>query len=225
MPMLILMRHGQSTWNLHNRFTGWVDIPLSDLGIEEARLAGQKIAALPIDRLFVSSLIRSQMSAMIAMNQHKSGKVPLMIHESGKMSDWSKCYDDEALSGMIPVHSAWQLNERYYGKLQGLNKQATVDKYGLEQVKLWRRSYDTPPPDGESLEMTAGRTLPFFKEEIVSFLNKGENIFVCAHGNSLRSIIMYIESLSPEEILQFELATGQPIVYEYFENKFIRYSL
>jgi 2,3-bisphosphoglycerate-dependent phosphoglycerate mutase len=223
-PLLILMRHGQSAWNLHNRFTGWVDIPLSDVGIEEARLAGQKISQLPIDRLFVSTLLRAQMTAMIAMNRHQSGKTPRMVHDSGKMQEWAQCFDEEALTQTLPVHPCWQLNERYYGKLQGLNKQATIDAYGQAQVQLWRRSFDVPPPEGESLEMTAKRTIPFFMEKVLPFLKKGENLFVCAHGNSLRSIIMQIESMTPDEILHFELATGEPLVYEYKAGNFIRHS-
>lgn len=222
MPLLILMRHGQSAWNLSNRFTGWVDISLTDSGMEEARAAGKKISKLPIDRLFVSSLIRSQMSAMIAMNQHDSHKIPFMIHEEGKMREWAQSYDESLMEEMIPVHSAWQLNERYYGKLQGLNKQVTINTYGQEQVKLWRRSYDVPPPEGESLEMTAARTLPYFKEEILPFMDRGENLFVCAHGNSLRSIIMYLESMTPAQILEFELSTGSPVVYNYEKGSFTR---
>ncbi len=222
MPFLILMRHGQSAWNLQNRFTGWVDIPLTQAGMDEARIAGKKIAHLPIDRVFVSKLLRSQMSAMIALNEHQAGKVPCMIHEEDKMRSWSTCFDESAQTDLLPVYASWHLNERYYGKLQGLNKQVTMDTYGQEQVKIWRRSFDVPPPEGESLKMTAARTLPFFLESIQPLLGQNENIFVCAHGNSLRSIVMHIESMSPEEILEFELATGQPLVYRYEAGKFSR---
>lgn len=222
MPLLILMRHAQSAWNLHNRFTGWIDIPLSAAGIEDAHVAGKKISNLPIDRIFVSTLVRAQMTAMLAMSHHSCAKTPRLIHQEGPMKDWGECFDQEAMDQTLPVHPSWQLNERYYGKLQGLNKQATMEKYGEDQVKIWRRSFDVPPPEGESLEMTAKRTVPFFIEKILPCLKEGENLFVCAHGNSLRSIVMHIESMTPEQILQFELATGEPLVYEYQDGHFTR---
>lgn len=222
MPLLILMRHGQSAWNLQNRFTGWVDIPLSNAGFEEAKAAGKKIAALAIDRVFVSTLLRAQMTAVVALNEHQSGKVPCKLHTEEKMKQWAVCFDEEAKQTLLPMHESWQLNERYYGKLQGLNKQATMEKYGQEQVKIWRRSFDVPPPEGESLEMTAARTLPFFTQSILPYLDKGENIFICAHGNSLRSIIMHIESMTREQILEYELATGEPVIYNYHKGKYVR---
>ena len=129
------------------------------------------------------------------------------------MKEWSTCHDAQASLELLPVHTAWQLNERYYGELQGLNKQATVEKFGPEQVKIWRRSYASPPPDGESLKETAARTLPYFHEKIEPELLQGKNILVCAHGNSLRSIIMSLEKLSEDQIVALELATGEPIIY------------
>ena len=122
----------------------------------------------------------------------------------------------------VPVYQAWELNERMYGRLQGLNKTKTAEKYGAEQVKIWRRSYDTPPPEGESLAMTAARTIPYFKSQIVPYLDRGENVFVSAHGNSLRSILMHLDGLSKEEVLELELATGEPIIYHYNEGKWSR---
>ena len=146
---LILLRHGQSEWNKRNQFTGWVDIPLSWEGIEEAVEAGKKIAEIPIDVIYVSSLVRAQMTAMIAMTQHKGGRVPLILHTGeGKREGWAKIHNPKAAQNTIPVIEAWELNERMYGELQGLNKQETMDQFGEEQVHIWRRSYDTPPPKG-----------------------------------------------------------------------------
>ncbi len=218
-PVLILMRHGQSQWNKQNLFTGWVDIPLSKEGIEEAIEAGKKMADMAIDVIFVSSLIRAQMSAMIAMTMHSGGKVPVLIHEKeGKISDWSKVYSEKTMQSLIPVFVSWHLNERMYGELQGLNKQDTMDRFGKEQVQMWRRSYDIAPPGGESLEMTAQRTIPYFYEKVLPFFNQGKNVLVSAHGNSLRAIVMYLLSLSKEEVLKLELATGEPLMFIRTEN-------
>lgn len=217
---LILLRHGQSVWNKLNFFTGWVDIPLSWEGIQEAIAAGKKIAHIPIDIIFVSSLIRAQMTAMIVMAEHTGGRVPMVLHPGeGKLEEWAKIYNQHAEQMVIPVIEAWQLNERMYGRLQGLNKKETMEKFGEEQVKIWRRSYDVAPPEGESLEMTAARSIPYFKEKIVPYLEQGKNVFVSAHGNSLRSIIMYLDGLSKEEVVQLELATGEPVIYNYLDGK------
>jgi 2,3-bisphosphoglycerate-dependent phosphoglycerate mutase len=221
MAKLIMMRHGQSEWNALNLFTGWVDISLSAKGIAEAFSGGELIKNLPIDVIFMSSLIRSQMTAMLAMSVHSSKKVPVVVHErEGKLSEWATIYNTEAVESTIPAYVAWQLNERMYGQLQGLNKQETIDKFGADQVKLWRRSYNVAPPGGESLEMTAARAIPYFKETIVPFLEKGLNVFISAHGNSLRGITMSIQNLSEEEVLHLEIATGVPLLYEYREGRF-----
>lgn len=211
---LILMRHGQSEWNKLNLFTGWVDIPLSAKGVEEAIEGGKKIAQLPIDIIFTSSLIRAQMTAMLAMLNHSSGKVPAIQHPKGtKLQEWAEVYGDVAKNSCIPVYCAAELNERMYGKLQGLNKQETREKFGDEQVQIWRRSFDQAPPEGESLEMTAARTIPYFMEQILPLLKEGKNVFVSAHGNSLRSIVMFLDGLSKDQVVALELATGEPIVY------------
>jgi|SRR5579872_2745069 len=213
---LILLRHGESEWNRLNMFTGWVDIPLSRKGVEEAVAAGKRIADIPVDLIFVSSLIRSQMTAMLAMLEHKDGKIPYMLHTGqGFLDEWSQIYSEEAEKLCVPVVTAWQLNERMYGRLQGLNKQETMNKYGQEQVKLWRRSYDISPPEGESLQMTAQRTLPYFREMIIPALKQGKNVLVSAHGNSLRAIIMELDKLGKEEVLNLELPTGEPVIYRY----------
>ena len=224
MAKLILLRHGQSAWNKRNLFTGWVDVPLSPEGIEEALAAGRQIAHMPIDVIFVSSLIRSHLTAFLAMSVHDKGKTPCVVHEEGEglLSQWSKIHSEKAKEDCIPVIRAWQLNERMYGRLQGLNKQETIDKYGPEQVKIWRRSYDTAPPEGESLAMTAERTLPYFKEAILPHLQEGKNVLVSAHGNSLRAIVMFLDGLSKEQVLELEIATGVPLFYEYIEGLWVR---
>lgn len=223
MVKLILMRHGQSQWNLLNLFTGWVDIPLSSKGVEEALSGGKKIQNEPIDIIFTSTLIRAQMTAMLAMTAHYSGKVPVILHENeGKLEKWGNIYSQETAKQTIPVIRAWELNERMYGELQGLNKKELAHKYGAEQVQIWRRSFDVPPPGGESLQMTAARSIPYFKEKIVPFLEKGQNVFIAAHGNSLRSIIMELDQLSAEEVVHLELATGLPVIYQYENGKFIK---
>jgi len=223
MNKLILMRHGESEWNRLNLFTGWVDIPLSTRGIQEALEAGQLIKDLPIDLIFTSSLIRAQMTAMLAMSCHSSGKVPVLQHTGeGKLDEWSGIYSSETEKSCIPVISAWELNERMYGELQGLNKAETVEKFGADQVKLWRRSFDVPPPHGESLQMTAARSIPYFKEKIIPYLDQGKNIFVSAHGNSLRSIIMHLDKLTEAEVLHLELVTGKPIFYRFQNGKLIK---
>lgn len=222
-PILILMRHGQSEWNKQNLFTGWVDIPLSKEGIDEAIHAGHKIANTPIDAIFVSSLVRSQMSAMLAMAVHKGGRVPVFIHEADdKITQWAKVYSADAQKSLIPVYTSWCLNERMYGRLQGLNKKATVDLYGSHQVQLWRRSYDIAPPEGESLQMTAERTIPYFKETILPLYHEGKNILISAHGNSLRSIVMHLLGLSKDEVLKLELATGEPVAFTVIGNQWKR---
>ena len=215
MVKLILMRHGQSQWNLSNLFTGWVDIPLSTKGVEESLEGGRRIQNEPIDIIFTSSLIRAQMTAMLAMTVHHSGKVPIILHNGeGKLEEWAQIYSVDAQSNTIPVIRAWELNERMYGRLQGVNKKELAEKYGSEQVQIWRRSFNIAPPDGESLEMTAARSIPYFKETIIPCLNRGQNVFVAAHGNSLRSIMMHLDHLSPKEVVHLELATGEPIIYQ-----------
>jgi len=206
------MRHGQSVWNKKNLFTGWVDIPLSSEGVQESVEAGKKIAHLPIDVVFTSSLVRSHMSLQLALLERKDGKVPV-FHVPG--SKWGEIYSGETKKSVIPVHTAWELNERMYGHLQGLNKAETAEKYGKEQVHIWRRSFDGTPPGGESLAMTAARTLPYFQKMIVPCLEKGQSVLVCAHGNSLRSICMRLDSLSKEEVVNLEIATGEMLVYTF----------
>ncbi len=223
MVKLILMRHGESLWNLANLFTGWVDIPLSLKGVEESIEGGRMIQEEPIDLIFTSTLIRAQMTAFLAMTQHHSGKVPLVIHPGeGKLEEWGKIYSASAQSTTIPVIRAWELNERMYGELQGVNKKELAEKYGKEQVQIWRRSFDVPPPGGESLAMTASRSIPYFEQQIRPCLERGENVFVAAHGNSLRSIMMTLDGLSTDEVVALELATGFPVIYTYEKGQFTK---
>lgn len=218
---LILLRHGQSIWNKENLFTGWVDIPMSEEGMKEAIAAGAKIKDIPIDVIFTSSLIRAQMTVPLALLNHGSGKIPVFLHPGqGNLEEWGEVYSEEAKKKLMPVFQSWHLNERMYGRLQGLNKAETAKKYGAEQVHLWRRSYDVRPPEGESLSMTAERTIPYFKNEIIPHLEKGKNILISAHGNSLRSIVMHIENLSKEEVVNLELATGDPRIYSFKNGRY-----
>ena len=194
MAKLILIRHGQSIWNAENRFTGWTDVELSDKGIKEAEDAGRELKDVKFDVIHTSNLIRAKRTAEIVLSAN------------------SASFD-------VETKIDWRLNERNYGSLQGQNKAETAEKHGSEQVRIWRRSFDVAPPDGESLEMTAKRTIPYFKEEIISDLEAGMNVLVSAHGNSLRSIVMYIERISPSDIVSFEIPTGIPRYYEYIEGE------
>jgi 2,3-bisphosphoglycerate-dependent phosphoglycerate mutase len=224
MAKLVLVRHGQSLWNKKNVFTGWVDVPLSTVGIEEALKAGETLADVEFDAVYTSVQVRALETAMIAMAQNKSEKTPVVIHSDGKMSEWGVIYSEEMNKNVIPVYRDWHLNERYYGELQGMNKAETAKTYGDEQVHIWRRSYDVPPPNGECLQDTAERTIPFFKENILKQLKEGKNVLVSAHGNSLRSIVMYIENLSKEEVLKLEIPTGVPLLFNYENDKLTRES-
>ena len=187
MPKIVLIRHGQSLWNLENRFTGWVDVPLTQLGVEEAVQAAGKIKHLHFDVAYTSALSRAQ-DTLSAIMQANNLQVPVI--------------KDEAL------------NERDYGDLSGLNKEETAQRYGKEQVHIWRRSYDVAPPGGESLKDTRARTLPFFERCIMGDVRQGKDVLVVAHGNSNRSIVMALEELTPEQIVKVEIATGAPYLYE-----------
>ena len=227
MPHLILMRHSQSAWNALNLFTGWVDVPLSKKGIDDAIKAGQDIADLQIDEVHTSLLIRAQMTAMIVVAQNSSGVVPVFKHdsESGdenqrKMNELAYIHGEP--DNVVPVYISWRLNERMYGDLQGQNKADILSEFGEEQVYIWRRSFDIPPPNGESLKLVAARTLPYLEETIYPALESGKNIFIAAHGNTLRSIIMHLEEMSVEEVKGLEVPIGVPIVFDKINGKYAR---
>lgn len=224
MAQLVLIRHGESVWNKKNVFTGWVDVPLSAKGIDEALKAGDKLSDIAFGVVYTSVQVRAIQTAMIALAKSSSDKTPVIIHAEGKMAEWTGIYSEEMKKNIIPVYRDWHLNERYYGQLQGKNKAETAEAYGEEQVHQWRRSYDVAPPEGECLKDTAERTIPFFEEKILRDLQEGKNVLVSAHGNSLRSIVMFIENLSREEVLKLEIPTGSPLLFDYRNGKLTRTS-
>lgn len=189
MPILILVRHGQSIYNLQNRFTGNTDVGLTTLGEEEARNTGEKLQDYQFDIAYTSLLVRAQESLRIILEG---------IHQT-----------------TIPIIKNSALNERMYGSLQGLNKAETAAKYGAEQVQIWRRSYAVCPPNGESLEMVYDRTVPYYKLEIEPNLKAGENVLIVAHGNSLRALMMYLENISKKDIEKINIPTGVPRKYSF----------
>ena len=219
MAKLVLIRHGQSEWNLSNQFTGWVDVDLREKGVEEAKHAGELIkqAGLEFDQAYTSVLTRAIKT------------LHYVLEESGQL--W------------IPEMKTWRLNERHYGALQGLNKKETADKYGADQVHIWRRSYDVLPPllkatdegsaakdrryadldpriipGGENLKVTLERVIPFWEDHIAPDLLDGKNVVIAAHGNSLRALTKYIENISDADIMNLEMATGEPVVYDFDEK-------
>ncbi|HYM38151.1 MAG TPA: 2,3-bisphosphoglycerate-dependent phosphoglycerate mutase [Nitrospiraceae bacterium] len=189
MAKLVLLRHGESQWNLENRFTGWVDVPLSPKGEQEARAAGQKLSGTKFNRAYTSVLKRAIDTLAIVLE---------VIGQTG-----------------VPVEKDKALNERMYGELQGLNKAETAQKYGEQQVKIWRRSYDVSPPGGESLKDTADRVLPYYERHIRPQILAGQNILIAAHGNSLRALVMQLDKLSREAVLELNIPTGAPLLYEF----------
>ncbi|MGO2358983.1 MAG: 2,3-bisphosphoglycerate-dependent phosphoglycerate mutase [Mesonia sp.] len=193
MTKLFLVRHGQSKWNLDNRFTGWQNVDITALGQLEAEQAGQILKEEKIDEAFTSKLIRAQHTLKIILNEMGKTDTPVIIDEA--------------------------LNERSYGDLEGLNKAETAKKFGAEQVHIWRRSFDIAPPGGESLKDTYNRVIPYFEHFIMPQLQAQKNVIIVAHGNSLRALIMHLEHLSSEEILEREIATGKPLTYVFFDAK------
>jgi 2,3-bisphosphoglycerate-dependent phosphoglycerate mutase len=185
---LVLVRHGQSQWNLENRFTGWVDVPITEKGAREAEQAAEDLRGLRFDCAFTSELKRAQQT------------LDILLDRLGQKN--------------VPIERSAAINERHYGDLQGLDKTETAKKYGKDQVHIWRRSFDIKPPNGESLKDTADRSLPYFREKILPKAAGGANVLVAAHGNSLRAIIMDLEKLSPEQIMEVNIDTCRPVFYE-----------
>ena len=213
---LILVRHGESQWNLENRFTGWVDVPLSKKGIEESISAGKKLKDIEFDTMYVSHMLRAIQTLHYIIIESNDKRTPIIYHEEKRIHDWEHHTSDPKTE--IPIYMSVDLAERYYGNLQGLNKQKTREEYGDEQVHLWRRSYDVNPPSGESLKNTCERTTPYYKKYILKDLQGGKTVLVSAHGNSLRAITMHIENISEQEIPDIEIPTGVPIVYSFDEK-------
>lgn len=213
MPKLILVRHGQSQWNLENRFTGWMDVPLSKKGIDEAIYAGKKLKDYEFDTMYVSHMLRAIQTLHYILIESNSKRTPIIYHEEKRIKD--REHHTSNPKSEIPIYMSVDLAERYYGNLQGLNKQKTREKFGDEQVHLWRRSYETKPPGGESLKDTCDRTTPYFEKYILKNLQEDKTVLVSAHGNSLRAITMFAEKISEQEIPNVEIPTGVPIVYSY----------
>ena len=205
MNKLVLLRHGQSQWNLENKFTGWRDVPLTEKGINEANNAGLLLKKnnIKIDKVFSSVLERANKTAEIAI---KASEIE-NLHIDGKL-----IYEKDQ-----------NLNERDYGDLVGLNKTETADKFGKEQVHIWRRSYDTPPPNGESLKDVVNRVSPYFTEKIQPYILNKKNVLIAAHGNSLRAIMIKVGMYKPEEISSIELPTGSPLCLDYQNGELIQY--
>ncbi|MBM4123369.1 MAG: 2,3-bisphosphoglycerate-dependent phosphoglycerate mutase [Nitrospira sp.] len=189
MAQLVLLRHGESQWNLENRFTGWVDVPLSPKGEQEARAAGEKLKSVRFDVAYTSVLKRA------------IDTLRIVLEVTGQTN--------------VPTEQDKALNERMYGELQGLNKIETMQQYGEQQVKIWRRSYDVRPPGGESLKDTAERVLPYYERRIRPDILAGRNVIVAAHGNSLRALVMHLDRLTREQVLELNIPTGAPLLYEF----------
>lgn len=203
MAKLILLRHFKSQWNEENRFAGWVDVPLMKADFE--------IPILDFDVVYTSPLIRNLHTVLKVFE--KKDKYPIFRHFKNKMKDWS--HFEELNQNYIPVYVSEALNERYYGKLQGLNKEETMKKYGKEKVRLWRRSYNVTPPGGESFADVVKRTTPFYKKYIETDLKKGENVLIVVSHNSARAIIKYVENISDEDIINVEVPFGGLLQYEF----------
>lgn len=219
MGYLILVRHGESRWNQKNKFTGWVDVPLSENGVKEALVCAKTLEGLQFDIAFTSKLERAQETLLLILS--KQDYTGVFLHDTGKEKKWA-LHPKDLTDKEIPIYSDTALNERYYGKLQGLNKEDTKKKYGEEQVFFWRRGYDVSPPGGESLKDTVKRSVPYFVKKIMPQIKKGKNVIISAHGNSLRAIIKHIDKISDKDIPNLELPTGKPIIYKYEKGKLVK---
>ena len=217
MAKLILIRHGQSLWNAENKFTGWVDVPLGEQGRAEATIASCKLKCYRVRVCFTSLLFRAIETAIVILTEQDDicdGRIPIIKHPTDD-EDWHGWDQYKGnLDQELPVYLTAMLDERYYGELQGLDKAETAARFGEEQVQIWRRSYAVAPPGGESLADTVKRTVPFFRDRILPHLTIGDNVLIAAHGNSLRAIIKHLENLSETEIVNIELGTAIPIIYD-----------
>ncbi len=219
MNYLILVRHGESRWNLSNKFTGWVDVPLSERGIGEALAAAKELAGFKLDEAYTSELTRAQETLLLILaRQNRTG---IFMHEDEPESAWMK-YSEKIDRTEIPIRADHALNERYYGRLQGMNKDRARERFGEARVLAWRRGFADRPPGGESLRDVCGRVVPYFRRRIMAGIRAGKNVIVAAHGNSLRAAIKYIEGISDENIARLELHPAEPVVYGYRNGRLAR---
>lgn len=219
MNYLVLLRHGQSRWNLANKFTGWVDVPLSASGVRHAMETAEKLKKWKMDIAFTSELTRAQETLLILLShQDRTG---IFLHEGREKEKWT-VHSNQLNFDDLPIYATYLLNERYYGELQGMDKIEAKTKYGEKQVFKWRRGYYDRPPEGESLKDVYERVVPYFEESIMKEMKKGKNVLVSAHGNSLRAIIKHIEGVSDKEIAYLELPTAEPIIYGFFRDELIK---
>jgi len=219
MSYLILVRHGESRWNLANKFTGWTDVPLSPNGIKEALSCAKKLEGLTLDIAFTSNLTRAQETLLIILAKQRYTGIFLHNHDKNKKRyNILKKFERHE----IPIHSDEALNERYYGKLQGMNKNTARRKWGKEKVFKWRRSYDIKPPGGECLKDVYKRVVPYLKKKILPELKKNKDVIVSAHGNSLRAMMKYLDKIPDDQIPFLEISFGKPIIYKYTRGKLIK---
>ena len=235
MSYLILVRHGESGWNVDGRFGGWVDVPLTGKGIEESLLCAAELEEIRLDLAFTSKLVRAQETLFLILSKQK--KIGVFVHEAagaegGRTGSGAEAgmdnkenryaYPPKTEKNLVPIYSSEALNERYYGILQGRKKDQMKEKYGEEQILHWCRSYDEGPPEGESLKDIYRRAVPYFEREIFPALQQGKNVIVCAHQNSLRALIKHLEGISNEDIRKVRLANARPVIYTLFGGRLVR---
>jgi 2,3-bisphosphoglycerate-dependent phosphoglycerate mutase len=213
MAKLVIVRHGESVWNKENRFTGWMDVGLSDKGIKEAENAGKILKNYKFDSIYISHMMRAIHTLQLILKHTKDQRTPVIYHDDD-MKIREREHHTGDVSTELPIFQSKAIAERYYGDLQGLNKAETAKKYGDEQVHKWRRSFDIRPPNGESLKDTLARVRPYWEKKIMKDLQNGKTVLIVAHGNSLRAIVKYLEKISDNDIPNLEIPTGLPIEYE-----------
>lgn len=227
MGHLILVRHGEPGLKPEDRLAGWVDIPLSRKGIEEALECSVELEKFELDLAFASNLVRTQETLFIILSGQK--KKGIIVHETDNVEDsekigWYSSYPEKLGKNLIPIYLTPFLNERYYGKLQGRKKQKMEEKYGAENLSTWRWNFEPGPPDGESLKTVYERAVPYFDERILPAVKEGKNVLICAHQGSLRALVKHIEQISDEDIRKIRFSTGEFAIYKYSEGKLIRES-
>ncbi|MCD6270352.1 histidine phosphatase family protein [bacterium] len=216
MGYLVLIRHGDSFWNKegYNCFTGWVDVANLPSGINKLIKSAKVLSDFKFDIAFTSELYRGIETTLIILSHNRVSGTPIILHKNDIVSKKSIFFHKD-FKRFVPIIKNWRLNERYYGKLQGMNKDKARKIYGKEQVFLWRRSYQVAPPGGECLKDTERRVVPYFKKEMLPYLKNGKNVLVGAHGNSLRALVKFLDGISPEEVEKLEIKKGIPLFYKY----------